>query len=290
MDSTRPPNRSRTLPLQRILGLSLVGIGIVLVAIAGTYYGYRYLASQNLDRLIYQDESDRHQLARPTTGVIDSGPSSNRSIASDLPPPVHTLYPGSVMAVRLWADPRGTFPSNGWKLPRGFTLLGRLGDPFVGGTVSAAIRITIPALDMDAEVYDLELANLTDSKAYETPKFSVGHIPTTPNPGAIGNGWFFGHLESPIQGEGNVFSGLPKIPELLRSGEDVFVLAESIERVFIYQVTETDLIHEDALILYNTDDSRITLVTCFPRLKYDHRLLVTAKLIGTIDIPQSSAS
>ena len=194
------------------------------------------------------------------------------------------------MAVRLWADPRGTFPSNGWKLPRGFTLLGRLGDPFVGGTVSAAIRITIPALDMDAEVYDLELANLTDSKAYETPKFSVGHIPTTPNPGAIGNGWFFGHLESPIQGEGNVFSGLPKIPELLRSGEDVFVLAESIERMFIYQVTETDLIHEDALILYNTDDSRITLVTCFPRLKYDHRLLVTAKLIGTIDIPQSSAS
>ena len=114
----------------------------------------------------------------------------------------------------------------------------------------------------------------------------MGHILTTPNPGAAGNGWFFGHLESPLQGEGNVGSRLPESPALLRNGEDVYVVVESEEQRHLYQVTETDLIHEDDLDLYEADDSRLTLVTCFPRLKYDYRLLVTAKLAGSTDLAQ----
>ena len=32
--------------------------------------------------------------------------------------------------------------------------------------------------------------------------------------------------------------------------------------------------------LYSSDDSIITLVTCYPTLYYDHRVLVTAELVG----------
>ena len=51
----------------------------------------------------------------------------------------------------------------------------------------------------------------------------MGRIPNTSNPGELGNGWLFGHLESPIRGEGNVFQRLPEIPALLSAGDPVYV-------------------------------------------------------------------
>ena len=39
-------------------------------------------------------------------------------------------------------------------------------------------------------------------------------------------------------------------------------------------------IRQEDLTLYETDDSTITLVTCSRRPYYDHRRLVTARLVG----------
>jgi LPXTG-site transpeptidase (sortase) family protein len=114
---------------------------------------------------------------------------------------------------------------------------------------------------------------------------TIGHIPGTPNPGSHGNGWYFGHLESPLQQEGNVFSRLPRVPELLRNGEDIYVIAQSGDAQYLYQVTETDVLYQNDLRLYQAGDSRLTLVTCQPRGTYDHRLLVTAKLVGFRESP-----
>jgi sortase (surface protein transpeptidase) len=139
-------------------------------------------------------------------------------------------------------------------------------------------------LGLVASVEELAINDLGNSRAYETPKFTVGHIPQSPNPGSRGNGWYFGHLESPIQGEGNIFARLPLVPELLRKGEDVHVVIESGGREYLYVVSETDLIHQDDISLYQASDARVTLVTCFPRLKYDQRLLVTARLVGFRDL------
>ena len=109
----------------------------------------------------------------------------------------------------------------------------------------------------------------------------VGHIPGTANPGESGNGWFFGHLESPIQGEGSVFRRLPEIPrKYLREGDPVYVILESDEGEYLYQVISGETVKPDELHLYSADDSIITMVTCVPPLVYDHRLLVTAKLVG----------
>ena len=108
----------------------------------------------------------------------------------------------------------------------------------------------------------------------------MGHIPETPNPGEGGNGWFFGHLESPFKGEGSVFRRLPEVPELLRNGDPVYVRLEREDIEFLYQVTATQVVHQSELRLYGSREATITLVSCVPRLVYDHRLLVTAKLVG----------
>jgi len=154
----------------------------------------------------------------------------------------------------------------------------------ISGAIGRAERLAIPALDLEASVDELQIVDLGDASSYQTPRFTVGHIPDSPNPGSHGNGWYFGHLESPIAGEGNVFSRLPRVPELLRQGDDVHVIIESNGREYLYLVSQTDLIHEDDIELYQASDARVTLVTCFPRLRYDQRLLVTALLIGFRDV------
>jgi LPXTG-site transpeptidase (sortase) family protein len=71
---------------------------------------------------------------------------------------------------------------------------------------------------------------------------------------------------------------------MLRNGDDVHVIVQREGREYLYLVSQTELVHEDDMVLYQAADARITLVTCFPRLRYDQRLLVTAQLIGFRDV------
>ena len=121
-----------------------------------------------------------------------------------------------------------------------------------------------------------------DSQAYETPKFTIGHIPETVHPGELGASWFFGHLESPLRNEGAVFFRLPEIPELLRRGEDVHIIVESASGLYLYQVTSTKVFHQRETNLFKTVSSTVQLVTCVPKLVYDHRLVVSGQLVGII--------
>ena len=178
-------------------------------------------------------------------------------------------------------------PGNpGTGLPDGFRLVSAAGDALRRGEGAATARIAIPLIDVDSEIMELAILNLGDSRAYETPKHLVGHIPQSPNPGETGNAWYFGHLESPIKGEGNVFHRLPEIPDLLRDGDDVFVELESVDgRTFLYRTTRTEVIHQEEFEFYGSDVAQLTLVACVPRLVYDHRIVVTAELVGIRDAP-----
>lgn len=142
-----------------------------------------------------------------------------------------------------------------------------------------AKRIRIPAIEVDAVIDELRIRQLGDSLAWETPKRVVGHIPATAKAGAAGQGWYFGHLESPLRGEGNVFARLPEIPELA-AGAPIFIFLETADRHYAYQVYVTEVVHEDEIALSDSGAHDITLVTCTPRFYYDHRLLVTAALVG----------
>ncbi len=201
-----------------------------------------------------------------------------------------SVYPGINLHPKYWASPlwagtdeftysHGVAP----ELPGGFRAIS-VSDVLAPQLGSKTTRITVPSIGVESDIKELEIVNLGDSRAYETPKNTVGHIPSSSNPGEFGNGWFFGHLESPVRGEGNIFQRLPDIPEQLRNGDDVYVTLENEEgHVFLYRVTATDVVHQDDMRLYDTDGASITLVACVPRLIYDHRILVTADLVGIDD-------
>ncbi len=257
-----------------VVGLALLAVGALLLAAAAAYYAYGFFASRDLDRLdVTVTEPVTDTLPRPDIAA-DRAPS----------PAAQELYPGSLLPARQWADPRGAI-SLGVPDLEGFVPLSNEGRPHVVGVVGRAERIVIPQLNVEAEVEELSIINLASSAAYETPAFTVGHIPTTPNPGSAGNGWYFGHLENPLQGEGNVFLRLPEVADLLRDGDDVHVILTADGRDYLYLVNATSTTHADDLALYPSDDARISLVTCFPRLKYDQRLIVTAQLVAFRDTP-----
>jgi sortase (surface protein transpeptidase) len=151
-----------------------------------------------------------------------------------------------------------------------------------GASALPAVRIRIPVVGIDSDIKELEIIDNGDSRAWETPKHIVGHIPTTGVPGDRGHGWYFGHLESPFSGEGNVFGRLPDLAKLFTDREDspFYVFLESEDLKFVYQIYRTEIVHSDDFGLQDLGESDITLVTCYPRFTYDLRLLVTAALVG----------
>ena len=152
-------------------------------------------------------------------------------------------------------------------------IYGRLG--------SEPTRLVIPALDLDARVEGLPILDVGDAKQYATPDNVIGHIPESANPGAAGTVWLFGHLESPVRGEGSLFRDLPRVYDLMNDGRRILVVLESDEGRFLYEVREFVKIPKDEFQFTTSEAPLITLVTCWPRFAYDERILVTAELIGT---------
>ena len=295
-------------------GLVLSALGAFGLAGVASYYGYAAYARSNLDQLNYSIEqpalpngsSFEDTDTSPTTPVLRYRPSislARADIVADIaaesspdPAPEQdgagaalpaesyaSIYPGERIHPKYWDNPAwaGTdlFALGDTRLPDGYARVSPTGRASPARPAKAS-NIRIPILGVDSAVSELSIIDLGDSRQYESPDNVVGHIPETANPGQLGNGWFFGHLESPLKGEGSVFRKLPKIPEYLRDGDPVYVSLETDDGEHLYQVTATRVVHQDDLELYSSDDASITLVSCVPRLVYDHRLVVTAKLVG----------
>ncbi len=210
--------------------------------------------------------ADASASADGSTGTAGYGPTGAYAFAFG--PGASTEDPAIAMtAARIEAS---LTEALSYAAPTGLELIGDKG---------AATRIRIPAINVDTVVHDLRVVYTNQSYAWETPKHVVGHIPTTGRPGTGGQGWYFGHLESPIRGEGNVFSRLPEIPELAK-GNPIYVFLETEGVKYVYQVYQTSVMHQDDLKITDSGERDITLVTCTPRFYYDHRLLVTAALVG----------
>ena len=177
----------------------------------------------------------------------------------------------------VWDEAAGEFPVDYTAIAREFHSVdwGSLPEHAAPPT-----RLRIPALGLDARVEGLRILDLGDARAYETPVRVVGHIPESAAPGARGNVWLFGHLESPIRGEGSIFRNLPKVYDLLQQGQAVYVVVDSADGSFLYQVREFRTVPEEEMSLQRSEEPLLTMVTCWPRLKYDERILVTAELVG----------
>lgn len=301
MDSSATfPNGLKRSRFPRLLGMGLVGLGLLLAATSGGYLLYFWIADHNIEALIYKPTEGsvngvspvseapatlqqlRHTATPGTMAVAASADLLGiASSVTSLDPSSQRLFPGESLSFQYWADPWAAEPVTPTDDPsaQGFLPVNPASLGSVG-SLPRATRISIPAIGLEADIDELEILDLGDAKAYETPNNVVGHIPGSANSGEAGNNWLFGHLESLIRGEGSIFYSLPEIPNLLRRGERVYIILDTPSGEYLYEASETDLIHKTELILYPSDQPLLTLVTCYPRFKYDKRLLVTANLVG----------
>ena len=152
-----------------------------------------------------------------------------------------------------------------------------------------ATRMIIPEIGLRASVEELEVVEEDDSRAWETPKHVVGHIPTTAKPGTSGQGWYFGHLESPISGEGNIFRRLPELAARFKRERDnkFTIYLDAGNDRYVYQVYQTDVVHASEFAVSDSGKNDITLVACWPQFEYSERVLVTAALVDVVEIPEA---
>lgn len=277
-------------------GLTLMAAGLLLSGAGIAYFFYSWVAHLNLD--IHNVSSLESESAVASDGLYTTRPPQELEPPTNLSaaPPLttlslshdaiaaQTLYPGELLNPSLWNNPliqdvfkaTPSFPLHEFKTID-------IDDVPLPHTLPPPIRITIPAVGVDSVVEGLRLLDVANNREYETPNNVVGHIPTTSNAGELGTGWYFGHLESPIRGEGSVFSQLPKIPRLLRRGVPVYVTIENRDSVFLYRLSSSKVVHEDELTLHEIGGASISLVTCIPRLIYDYRLIVAGDLVAAKD-------
>ena len=298
--------------LFKYVGIFVFVFGAMLLASGGGYYVYAAKARADLDSLnvtllteqsqvqpalsgLYEGQPGRDATGRVSLSGEGSilaggkGPGSPEAFGSvkALPGISATamsgrqLYPGEVLAAGSWSNPWSYEPPSYREqvLRQGFTPI-ESGQVTPVGTLDAAIRIIVPSVGIDSTIKELEVLDLGGSRAYETPDKVVGHIPATANAGETGSSWFFGHTESPLLGEGSVFFNLNKIPDKLRNGEDVFIITDNGQHQYLYRATLSQVVHQDDMRLYETGQSTIHLVSCVPRLVYDHRLIITGELIA----------
>ena len=146
-----------------------------------------------------------------------------------------------------------------------------------------AISIEIPILNIKSEVKDLEIVEFDGYRKYESPNNFVGRIPSDGAPENSISAWYFGHLESPIKGEGNVFHDLPSVPDMIRDGERVYIILENEDSKYVYKAISTEVVKAEKLRLHDAGKSFIFLVTCVNRPTYDQRLVVKADIVGIIE-------
>ena len=143
-----------------------------------------------------------------------------------------------------------------------------------------AIQMLIPAINVNSKVEQLNIISENNAFTYETPKNMIGRIATNIERMNSVSGWYFGHLDSPIQREGNVFQNLPNVATHIKNGDPVLIYIQSLENEYIYKAISSEVIHEADLKLYDAEINHIILVTCSNKPLYNYRQLVTAELIA----------
>lgn len=140
------------------------------------------------------------------------------------------------------------------------------------GLVIPKIQVNVPVVaDVAADIERIYYAKL---------RGGVAHQAATSKPDQRGNTVIFGH-SSAIPGlqptnYANTFVLLDK----LKKGDDITLYYKT--NSYRYQVTETKKVSPEMLdILNQTEESRLTIFTCWPPGSDLKRYVVVAKLVGT---------
>jgi sortase A len=126
---------------------------------------------------------------------------------------------------------------------------------------SAAVRIEIPAIGVDAPV--------VQGDGWEQLKQGVGQHIGTANPGQKGNIVLSAHDD--IYGE--IFRYLDQ----LREGDEITL--RTLTGNYIYEVVYSKQVEPTEIsVMQPTTDSIVTLISCYPYLVNTHRIVVVGKL------------
>jgi sortase A len=124
-----------------------------------------------------------------------------------------------------------------------------------------AVRIQVPAIGVNSQV--------VQGDGWEQLKMGVAQHPGTPNPGDKGNLVFSGHND--IFGE--VFRDLDR----LKPGDSVIIYTD--QRAYTYIVVNTQVVEPTQVdVMDPTTQPTVTLISCYPYLVDNKRIVVTARL------------
>lgn len=127
--------------------------------------------------------------------------------------------------------------------------------------VQQAIRLQIPAIGVDAPI--------VQGDGWEQLKKGVGQHIGSANPGQAGNLVLSGHND--VYGE--VFRYLDR----LKPGDAIIVYTQ--QRQYVYTVTGTQIVEPTRVeVMAPTADATVTLITCYPYLIDNQRIVVFGKL------------
>jgi len=156
------------------------------------------------------------------------------------------LLPGSFLVARAaWVKAKGEVGEVLIDRALDATLKdGKVRRPWSWADMHPVARVTVPRLGIERPV----LSNATGSAL----AFGIGHIDGTAVPGAAGNCVLAGHRDS-----------WAAFLADLRVGDDVVI--ETYGARAIYRVASTEVVRfDDARVLRDEGDDRLTLVTCWP--------------------------
>ena len=124
-----------------------------------------------------------------------------------------------------------------------------------------AVRIQIPAIDVDAPV--------VQGDGWEQLKKGVAQHLGTPNPGQNGNIVLSAHND--------VFGEIFRHLDRLQEGDEVIVYTN--QRAFVYVVKQTQIVTPTQVeVMAGTQEPVVTLISCYPYLVDNQRIVVTAEL------------
>jgi sortase A len=128
-----------------------------------------------------------------------------------------------------------------------------------------ATRVVIPKIAVDAPVVETP----PQDGVWPVPDWAVGHLTTTPNPGAAGNDALSAHDD--IKGE--LFKRIGE----LRPGDIVQLYTQ--HAVYTYVVTSQQTVDPyDTSVLDSTQQATVTLISCTPYWVDTQRIVVQAVL------------
>ncbi|MBQ6519431.1 MAG: class D sortase [Anaerolineaceae bacterium] len=131
----------------------------------------------------------------------------------------------------------------------------------VDSSAGRIIRIGIPAINVDAPV--------VQGDDWEALKTGVGLNAESGLPGKPGNVILSGHNDI----FGQVFRELDR----LKTGDEIMILTE--KNAYTYLVTGTQIVQPSQVeVMRQTEDSTLTLISCYPYLVDTQRIVVSASL------------